>query len=188
MGRPVFLGQGGMVMKIAPIDIAHKTFARKMMGLDPDEVSEFLRDVAEEFEAVIRERNQLKETMREKELQILEYRDRDKALKETIMTAHKMTEGLKKDSEREAQLILHDAAQKADIIIKDARDSLKKAYSEISDLKRAKVQFEASLRGMIATFNEMLDRQAGYLPHMPSADATQPASPTMRSGKPIIES
>ena len=31
-------------MKIAPIDIAHKTFNRKVMGLDPDEVTDFLRD------------------------------------------------------------------------------------------------------------------------------------------------
>ncbi|NJL24643.1 MAG: DivIVA domain-containing protein, partial [Calothrix sp. SM1_5_4] len=37
-------------MRIAPIDIAHKTFHRKMMGFDPDEVMDFLRLVAEELE------------------------------------------------------------------------------------------------------------------------------------------
>lgn len=174
-------------MKIAPIDIAHKTFGRKMMGLDADEVNEFLRAIAEEFEAVIRERNQLKEAMREKDIQILEYKERDKALKETIMTAHKMTEGLRKDAEREAQLILHDAAQKADAIVRDSRDSLKKTYQEISDLKRAKTQFEAQLRGVIATYSEMLDRTSGYPAHMASASAQGPSSANMREGKPILE-
>ena len=30
-------------MRIAPIDITHKTFGRKMMGCDPEEVMDFLR-------------------------------------------------------------------------------------------------------------------------------------------------
>ena len=54
-------------MKIAPIDIAHKTFTRRMMGLDQDEVMDFLRQVSEELEAVIRDRNNLRESLRETE-------------------------------------------------------------------------------------------------------------------------
>src|ERR1700722_12894035 len=129
-------------MKIAPIDIAHKSFSRKLNGIDTEEVQTYLKDVADELEAVIREKNQLKEQMREKEIQILEYKERDKALKETIMTAHKMTETLRKDAEREAALILNDANQRAEAIVRDSRDGLKKTYQEITDLKRQKQQFE----------------------------------------------
>ena len=50
-------------MRIAPIDIAHKTFHRKMMGFDPDEVMDFLRLVAEELEGLIKERNSMREAM-----------------------------------------------------------------------------------------------------------------------------
>ncbi len=53
-------------MRIAPIDIAHKTFHRKMMGFDPDEVMDFLRLCAEELEGLIKERNSLRENLREK--------------------------------------------------------------------------------------------------------------------------
>ena len=42
-------------MRIAPIDIAHKTFGRKMMGLDPEEVMDFMRQVAGEMEALVKE-------------------------------------------------------------------------------------------------------------------------------------
>ena len=51
------------------------------------------------------------------------------------MTAHKMTETLRKDAEREAALILNDANQRAEAIVRDARDGLKKQYQEITDLK-----------------------------------------------------
>src|SRR5690348_13537914 len=121
-------------MKIAPIDIAHKTFSRKLGGIDAVEVEAFLKEVADEMENVIRERNQLKEQLRERDIQILEYKERDKALKDTIMTAHKMTENMRKDAEREAGIILNDAKQRADAIVRDSRDSLKKVYQEISDL------------------------------------------------------
>src|SRR5580700_5419716 len=108
-------------MKIAPIDIAHKGFSRKIGGLDQEEVSTFLKEIAEEMENLIRERNQLKETVRERELQMLEYKERDKALKDTIMTAHKMTENMRRDCEREAGLIINDAQQRAESIVRDAR-------------------------------------------------------------------
>ena len=61
-------------MKIAPIDITHKGFSRKFNGVDQDEVSIFLKEVAEEMENIIRERNQLKEQLREREIQILEFK------------------------------------------------------------------------------------------------------------------
>ena len=58
-------------MKIAPIDIAHKSFNRKVMGLDPDEVANFLRDIADQMEELIRERNALKENSRQKDMNLI---------------------------------------------------------------------------------------------------------------------
>src|SRR6185312_14873919 len=109
----------GDSMRIAPIDIAHKTFHRKMMGFDPDEVMDFLRQVAGELESLVKERNSLRETLREKELAVSEYRERDELLKSTITTATRMSEKMQVDAEREAKLILHDANQKGDMIVRE---------------------------------------------------------------------
>ena len=129
-------------MKIVPIDIAHKSFSKKMMGFDANEVSEFLNAVATEMEDLIRERNDLREQVREKDLRILEYKERDKVLNNTIETAQKMSEKIREESDREGKLILNDAKQQADLITRDARDSLKKVYTEITDLKKSKVQID----------------------------------------------
>lgn len=174
-------------MKIAPIDIAHKTFSKRFNGLDGEEVATFLKDVAGELEAVIRERNQLKEQIREKEIQMLEFKERDKSLKETIMTAHKMTENLRKDAEREAALIMNEAQARAEAIVRDARDSLKKNYQEITDLKRQKSQFEVGLKQLVTSHLELLERSSGYLPHVATAaDAGQGGNtPNLREGRPL---
>lgn len=151
-------------MKIAPIDIAHKTFARKVMGLDPDEVADFMRDVADQMEEIIRERNSMKESMRQKELQLMEYKERDEALKSTIHTASKMSDGIRADAERESKLIVGDAHQKADMILKDSRDQLKRVYQEIADLKRLRMQFEVNLRTICQAHISMVDQSHMSVP------------------------
>jgi cell division initiation protein len=169
-------------MKITPIDITHKTFSRKMWGVDGDEVSEFLTSVADELENTVKERNQLKETLREKDLSILEYRERDRVLKDTIATAQKMSQKISEDAEREARLILNDAQQKADIIVKDARDSLKRIYREISDLKRLRLQFESNFKAVIQAHLNILEQSERYIPDIKvpeaPAEAATPPIPT----------
>lgn len=151
-------------MRIAPIDIAHKNFSKKFMGFDSEEVIEFLREMADQMEELIRDRNSLKETLREKELSILEYRERDETLKATITTATKMAEQIRVDAEREAKLIMNDANQKGEMIVKDARDSLKRIYQEVGDMKRARIQFEANLRSIAQAHLAMLDQSHQMMP------------------------
>src|SRR5437868_6541307 len=98
-------------MKITPIDIVHKSFNKKMLGIDAEEVNDFMAQIASQMEALIQERNTLKEALREKELSLLDYKERDQVLKSTIATATQMTERLRQDSEREAKLIIADANQ-----------------------------------------------------------------------------
>ena len=151
-------------MKIAPIDIAHKVFARKMMGYDASEVDDFLKSIADELEDLIRERNQLKETLRERELSILEYKERDKVLKDTIVTAQKMTEKIREEAEREARLILADAEQRGEAVVRDSRDSLKRVYREISELQRVRAQFETQLKAVVESHLALLEQQNKFTP------------------------
>lgn len=151
-------------MKITPIDMAHKTFSKKWFGADPNEVSDFLTEVASAMESLILERNSLKETLREKELNLLEYKDRDQVLKNTIATATQMAERLRQDAEREAKLIITDASQKAELIIRDSKESMKKMYQEISDLKKTRLVFETNLKSLIQAHLALIEQGEKFLP------------------------
>ncbi len=151
-------------MKIAPIDIAHKVFSKKLMGLDSEEVHDFLRSIADEMENIIRDRNALKEALREKELMLTEFKERDELLKSTITTATRMSERIHSDAEREAKLILSDANQKSDMIVRDARDSLRKIYQEVNDLKRVRMQFENNIRAIVQSHLTMLEQGHKIMP------------------------
>lgn len=151
-------------MKITPIDIAHKNFNKKMFGLDEAEVSDFLQQIASTMENLIHERNSLREMIREKDLQLNDSKERDHVLKSTISTAGQMADRLRSDAEREAKLILADAHQKAEMITRDSRDSLKKAYQEISDLKRIRMQFEANLKAVAQAHLALIEQGEKYMP------------------------
>lgn len=136
-----------------------------MMGYDPDEVTSFLRGIADEMEALIRERNDLRESMREKEMAIMEYKERDELLKNTITTATRMSDKIQADAEREARLIINDAQQKAEMIVRDSRDSLRKIFSDITELKKIRMQFENNVRAIVQSHVTMLDQSHRVMPN-----------------------
>lgn len=153
-------------MRITPIDIAHKNFGKKMFGLDSEEVMDFLQQIATQMETLIHERNSLKEALRERDLANAEYKERDKVLKDTINTASQMADRLRQDAEREAKLIIVDAQQKSEMIVRDSRDSLKKMYQEMTELKRARMQFEANLKALAQAHLTLLEQGEKYMPQM----------------------
>ena len=158
-------------MKLAPVDVTHKSFGNKVWGFNPEEVQSFLRDVADQMEDLIRERNSLKEALREKDLSIHDYKQRDETLKATITTATKMAEQVRMDAEREARLVIQDAQQRGDLIMKDARDQLRRTYQEIADLKRLRLQFETTMKSLLYAHQQMIDQANAILPDLPAAPA-----------------
>ncbi|MCM2354549.1 MAG: DivIVA domain-containing protein, partial [Pseudobdellovibrio sp.] len=107
-------------MKFYPTEIANKTFDRKMMGFDPEQVVNFLTVIAAQTENLAQQIQTLTEELKEKELQLHEYRDRDNVLRSAITQATKMTDQMKAEAEHEVKIIISDAQQKAETITRDA--------------------------------------------------------------------
>lgn len=142
----------------SPEGILTKKFDKKMMGYDQVEVGNYLKMLSQEFEKLLIEKTELKEALRDKELALLEYKERDELLKSTIATATRMSDKIRQDSEREAKLIVGDANQQSDRIVRDAKDSLRKIYNEINDLKKIRMQFETSAKALFESHLNLLNQ------------------------------
>lgn len=151
-------------MQITPVEIGHKSFTKKMFGYDEQQVHEFLQQVAAHLETLTHERNNLREQVREKDIQISEYKQRDHALQSTIATASQMADKIRIDADREAKLIVADAQQRADNLVRDAKDALKKLYQEMSDMKKLRLQFEANLRALAQAHIQLIEQGERYMP------------------------
>lgn len=147
-------------MRVTPVDIAHKTFGRKVYGLDNDEVYEFLRDLADEFEDAQKTIKQQTLKIQGQEKTLRDFQEREESLKKTLHTASQMSDRIRAEAEKEGDLIVRDARQRADLIIKEARDSLRSMYQEINDLKKSRMQFETGLKSLVKAHLAMVEQ--GY--------------------------
>jgi cell division initiation protein len=150
-------------MKITPVDVAHKVFSKTLYGLDQREVLNYLQSLADQLETLIRERNELRERLRDKEIQISEYKDRDQLLKNTLTTASQMSERIREESEKKAELTLQEAQIRANDVQKATHESLRKAYTEINDLRTMRIQFETNIRALAHAHLALLAEGQKYM-------------------------
>lgn len=153
-------------MKYYPKEIAVKTFDRKMMGYDPEQVEDYLVALAAQMEALLQDNTYLKSTLKDKELDLIQYKQRDQLLQDTMTQATQANEKIKSEADRQAQIIIKEADQKAEMITHDAKESLRKIYSEITELKKIKMQFEANLKAMAQAHLSLLDQTETFMPKM----------------------
>jgi cell division initiation protein len=145
-------------MKITPLDIQQQQFKGKMFrGLDPDEVDAFLQTISREMEDLIRENSELKEQLRRNADSLSELSAKEVQLRETMLAAQKITEEMKNNAQKEANLIISEAELKADKILADANLKLAQLSSQIQDLRREKLQFETSFKSLLDSHYKMLN-------------------------------
>jgi cell division initiation protein len=157
-------------MKFNSVEINERTFRKKLFGLDPEQIFDFLRKLSIEMDLLTKEKAELKKTCKKLETDLDEYRQRDELLKNTLANATKMSDRIRLDSDRECKLIINDAHQKADMIVREAKDSLKNIYHEVADLKRVRMQFENNIRALIQSHIAMLEQSRQIMPD-PTIDA-----------------
>jgi cell division initiation protein len=140
------------------MDIRQQQFTVRMFrGFDVQEVDTFLEDVAQDYEAMIKENAILKE-----QLQVLEDRtrgleDREKVLHQTLVTTQQMTEEMKESARREAALILREAELEGDKLLESNRAEESALRNEILMLKRQRRQVAEGLRATLEMYQRMID-------------------------------
>jgi len=144
-------------MKISPLDIQQQQFKVKTFrGLDPDDVDAFLQTVAGEMEGLIRENNQMKEQQSRQSREMLDMAEKERELRETLLSAQRVIEEMKSNARKEAELIVSEAEIKGERIVIDAERQLGELKSRIEEIRRQKIQFEMSFKGMLDSFSRQL--------------------------------
>lgn len=144
-------------MKITPLDIQQQQFKGKMFGgLDPEDVDAFLQTVSTEMENLVRENNELKEQQAIHSRQLVEMGEQEKALRETMLAAQRISEEMKANAQKEASLIISEAELKAERIVSQSERSLGDLKAQIEDIRRQKIQFEMSLKALLDSHYRML--------------------------------
>lgn len=147
-------------MKLTPLDIQQQQFRTVLAGFDKKEVDAFLDLLANDVERLIRESNALKQEVKSKEAEIQDHRERERTLKDTMITATRITEDIKQNAKKEAEIVIAQAEAQAEQIIQNAHTRLVRIMEDIDELKRQKAQFEASLQSLLDAHGKLLAAMA----------------------------
>ncbi len=144
-------------MKITPIDVSGHRFAKRMRGFDPEEVRSFLNLVSGEFERIIIENNAHKEELAQIKASIADYKERERILKETLLTAQKLAEEIKEEARKEARLIVKEAELKGNQLLDQAARKASQIEGVIQNLRVERDVFEQRIRQGVEAHLRLLD-------------------------------
>lgn len=166
-------------MRITPIDIQQQHFKSKVFGgYAQEEVDNFLEQVAEEVEILTVDGQQLRDELSRTKLALEDLQNREATLKETLITTQRMTDDLKANARREAELIIANAQLRAEQLLQQNEDRRVKIVAEIQALRREKVAFETNLRMAIESHLRLLD--VGFDTSYHEAPKNAPLNPALQ--------
>ena len=150
-----------MPSRLTPLEIQKHRFSRKWKGLDPVEVGSFLDIAAEDLEALARENAALQSRIRELEEENAEHRQRERILKETLVSAQRASEDIRGAAQSKAELIVKEAEDSSERLTHNALQRAAEIEKAIHELKLHRANVRLELQKMLELYNQVIemDRQ-----------------------------
>ena len=146
-------------MRITPMDIRQQQFTVKMFrGLDVQEVNTFLEDVAQDYEAQLKENTLLKEQLQALEERTRGIEDREKVLQETLVTTQRVADEMRENARREAAIVVREAELRGERAVETARIEEGRIRAEILALKRDRRRLAETFRATIEVYQRLLEQ------------------------------
>ncbi len=156
------------MQNLTPLEIQKQNFARKLKGFDPAEVRAYLQMVAEEIEILIRDVDRLsRENIMLRE-DLDDHNQRERILKDTLLSAQKVSEEVKANARKEAELIVKDAELLSERLVSQAMSRVADLQRTIQDLKVERRSARNKLQATLDTIQQLLmldaEQEANELP------------------------
>jgi cell division initiation protein len=146
-------------MKISPMDIQRQTFGSRWRGYDDAEVRTYLNIVAEEVAALQRERDGLDQEVQSLRALIDEHRQRETILKNTLLTAQRLSEEMREAARKQSESVVKEAELQADRLLELAQSRAQEVERGILDLRGHRSGLRTDVRALITRLTHILDLQ-----------------------------
>ncbi len=143
-------------MQLTPLEITQREFRKVLRGFDPEEVRHFIESIADDLGNLLKDQTAREERIAELEARVRVLEAQEQSLRNTLVTAQRMTEEIKANAKREADLIIREAEGKAQRLTGEVQARVAEAQKEILDLQRQRDLFAATLRSHIQAHLELL--------------------------------
>ncbi len=155
-------------MNLTPLEIQKQTFARSLKGYNLDEVRAYLHLVAEEIERLVRDVDRLSRENAMLREDLDDHLQREQILKDTLLSAQRVSEEVRANGRKEAELIVKDAELLSERLVNQAMTRVADLERAIQDLKIERTASRNKLQGTIGVVQQILmldaEEEANDLP------------------------
>lgn len=144
-------------MGITPAVIKQKEFTTLFRGFDVHEVDGFLEEVAHEFARLNNEISTMRENNHRLDLENQGYKKRETSLKRVMIQSQKVLEQMKLNARKSAELVIANAEVEAEKMLNRAHQRLSQLHSDITELKRQRMQIEVQIGAVIESHSKLLE-------------------------------
>lgn len=144
--------------KVTPLEIQNHDFSKKWRGIDPVEVEAFLALVSEEIEDLTRARAELESRMRALETENAEHRERERTLRDTLLSAQRASDDIRGAARKEAELIVQQAEDSSERLTHHALQRSAEIERAIEDLKIQRTAFRLQLEKLVEVVQHVVER------------------------------
>ncbi len=141
---------------LSALEIQKQTFSRAIKGYNHDEVRAYLHLVAEEIERLVRENDRMTREIFVLREDLEDHSNRERILKDTLLSAQKVAEDLTTNARKEAELIVKDAELLAERLIGQAMQRVADLEKAIGDLKIERRAARNKLQATLDTIQQMV--------------------------------
>lgn len=139
------------MIDLTPLEVRKKKgdFRKAMRGYEPQAVDDFIDLVADRLEQLVRDNAALNERMRSTETQISDYRERERALTEALVTAQEMREEMRRQMEREVEIKMREVEADVESMRSTAAHMREREEENVRRLRARQTQFVQSYRAFL---------------------------------------
>ena len=144
------------MQNLTPLEIQKQVFSRALKGYNPDEVRGYLSLVAEEIERLVKDVDRLSRENAMLREELDDHSHRERILKDTLLSAQKVSEDVKSNARKEAELIVKDAELLSERVIAQAMQRVSDLERAIQDLKIERIAVRSRLQGTLDNVQQMI--------------------------------
>ncbi len=145
------------VMRISPMDLRQQRFKTALRGYERTEVVAFLTEAADDYEHALREIDRLRGDLARMEALLAEHREREAALRDTLLTAQRLAADVTENAQNEAKVIVREAQGRADLLLQNAQSRLEEFDRDITEMRLRRRDTEGQLEAAIQALYRALE-------------------------------
>ncbi len=148
---------------ITPLDIQNKEFPKSVRGYKEEEVDGFLDLLTLDLEKIMEENRKLKDQVRNLSSEVERYRHSEGTVLDTLEAAKALMGDISASAEKRAEILLKNAELDAELIQREAKESIERLNEELITKRNSFNIFRARYRSLLESELEKFDNLSAEL-------------------------